>query len=66
MEYQSYLLLIWRPDPQTDWHYILEFVSTGERHSFDQLADVFTFLQRTQPTPLRHTLPHTAYGSIPA
>lgn len=66
MEYHSYMLLIWRPDPQTDWRYVVEFVATGERHTFDHLADVFSFLQRAQPAAVRLPPSRAALSSAPA
>jgi hypothetical protein len=48
LEYQSYLLRLWRAynHGQAVWRASLESAQTGERHSFADLESLFAFLEQ--------------------
>jgi len=46
-EYRSFLLRLWRASRQEPWRASLEPIGPGERQSFGDLEDLFTFV-RTQ------------------
>ncbi len=52
-QYYSYLIRIWRPGPAADWRIRVEAIASGERYTFTELEDLFTFLRmqvRSPPT----------------
>ena len=55
-EYRSFLLRLWRVSRQEPWRASLEPIGPGERHSFGDLEDLFTFL-RTQTHSLTQSKP---------
>jgi hypothetical protein len=44
LEYQSYLLRLWRDDPQAPWRASLQSTATGEIQGFADTASLVTFL----------------------
>ena len=43
--YQSYLIRLWRNEPDEDWRVILEHVDSKERKGFNNLEDMIRFLK---------------------
>ena len=45
VHYDSFLLRIWHTAVGNDWHWMLENVATGERHTFTELPELVIFLR---------------------
>ena len=45
IHYQSYLLRLWRENPDSPWRASLESVTTGERQVFARLDALLAFLE---------------------
>lgn len=43
-QYQSYLLRLWRNNPDSSWHGSLQSTASGEKYTFADLHSLFRFL----------------------
>jgi len=49
--YRSYLLRLWRDQPDDPWRAALQSTATGERINFAEIPQMFEFLLATLATP---------------
>jgi hypothetical protein len=49
--YRSYLLRLWRDQPDAPWRAALQSTVTGERINFAEIPQMFGFLLATLETP---------------
>lgn len=62
--YSAYLIRVWQENPHTPWRASAQCATTGRKHYFATLADLYAFLD-AQTIPPAPTPPYGTSRSLP-